>query len=182
MTVEINLLKKHKTSKLAQRIVLAVRVATIFVGSGVLLALASLYIAKKNVELELQHKTAYHNEIMTRIARNQDKETAALILNEKYKALDTIIKAEPPFYSYFQTLVRDVPNASDSGRIRNISLQKTGTATVQISFPNILAMTKFLNRVESEAFQKNYSAVHTSNVSFANEGSKEIIFTLNVTF
>ncbi|KXK10937.1 MAG: hypothetical protein UZ22_OP11002000569 [Microgenomates bacterium OLB23] len=182
MTVEINLLRKHKTSKLTQRLILALRVVTILVGSGVLLTLSSLFVLKKNIENELVTKTDYYNNLMSRIAKNQDKETAALMLNAKYKAIDTVIKAEPPYFTYYQTLMRDLPQASDSGRIKNISIQKTGSAVVQLTFPDILAMTKFLSQLESDTFQKNYSSVHTSNISFAQDGLKEITFSLNVKF
>lgn len=182
MSVEINLLKKHKTSKFAQRAIFAVRLTTILLGTGVLLALSVLFLMRKNLELQLDSKTAYHNEIMSRIAKNQNKETAAILLNEKYKAIDEVLKTEPPYLSYYQTLISELPNSSDSGRLTNLSIQKTGTAVAQIVFPNIVSMTKFLTRVESEAFQKNFTSVRTSGVTFSQDGSKEVQFSIDVKF
>jgi hypothetical protein len=182
MAIEINLLHKHKTSKFIQRLILAIRITTVVVGAGVLLSLASLFILKKNLEIELDTKTKYQNELMARILKNQDKETSALLLNAKYNAINTILKAEPPYLTYYETLMRELPNSSDSGRLANIAIQPTGNAVVQIVFPNILAMTKFLSQIESPSFQKNFTSVHTSGVSFGQEGSKEIVFSLDVKF
>lgn len=182
MTVEINLLRKHKTSKFTQKAIFAIRLTTLILGAVVLLSLSGLFLLRKNLELQLDAKTAHHNQIMSRIAKSQEKETAAILLNEKYKAIDALLKAEPPYVSYYQTLMKELPNSSDSGRLTNLSIHKTGIAIAQIHFPNILAMTKFMTRVESNEFQKNFTSVRTSGITFGQDGSKEVAFSIDVKF
>jgi len=182
MSLEINLLHQHKTSKIAQRAVFLLRLFTIISGAIVLLSLSAIFILKKNLELSLDTKTNYHNELMARVVKNQEKETSALLLNEKYKAIDAIMKAEPPFLTYYETLMRELPNSSESGKLSSVNMQKNGTAVVHVLFPNIIAMTKFLSHVETDAFKKQFTAVRTSNITFSKDGSKEVQFSLDVTF
>jgi len=182
MSLEINLLHKHKTSKFTQRVILSIRIATVVIGATVLLSLSVLFYLKKNAQVQLIASQQYHDKIMSSIQKKQDIETGAILLNEKYKGIHTVITSELPYSVYFQTLFKELPNSSESGRITNLSMNKKGEATTQLLFPNILALTKFLSRIESESFQKQFFAVKTSGLSFSQEGSKEILFSLDVSF
>ena len=182
MSLNINLLHQHKVSKLTQRIVVTIRVASIVAGLVVLISLASLFVLKKTTEARISAQTLQKSQIMSRIVKNQDKEAGALLLNQKFKQIQLVSKAEPPFLDYYQTLFATLPNSSESGRIASIIIQKNSSTTVQLTFPNILAMTKFLSTIESEDFKKSFIEVVTSNISFSGDGSKELFFTLNVKF
>lgn len=182
MSLDINLLHQHKTSKFIQKAVFVVRMTTIALGLLVLSTLLLLFFLKKNIERTINKKTVYHNETMARIAKNQDKEASILLLNQKYKEIERLLKSEPPLTNYYETLINELPNASESGKLTGLTIQKKGSVTAQISFPNMLAMTKFLSKLESEDFREHFTSVKTSSIAFTGDEGKELFFTLDVQF
>ncbi len=182
MSLEINLLHQHATSRFTQRAIKTLRMSTILLGIVVLVSLAILFYLTKKVEMTVLERSTYQKEVLNKITQNQDKETGALLLNQKYKEIDAVIKAEPPYLSYFDTILRELPNSSASGKIASAAILKTGNVSAQITFPDILALTKFLSKVESDEFKQNFSSIKTSSVSFNKLPNKELLFSLDVKF
>lgn len=168
MDLDINLLVKKNNYYKIERYFQQGRRITVVIGVIVVLLLAALFIAQQNLKKKLD---AYADEkISLKSDLNTKKTTADKIklLNSKMVALKTVTDQSPDFGVYYERLNKYLPQDSVDGTLNRMSFSSPNIATIELEFPDVLSLTKFLGVLESKEFLKEFSSIKLSNIVFAN--------------
>lgn len=180
MSIHINLLQNQRDYTKLENAFRIARVGIALLGVICLVTLGLLFALKRNAQQLLNQSISQRNLLQQNINSLQEQEASIVLINEKMASMNTILNGIPDYSRQVETILAYVPSASDSGKIDNLALEGK-SATLTISFPGVLELSRFLTVVESDQFQSHFNSVRIDSLSLKNLDS-DLIMTVHVTF
>lgn len=178
----INLLQQEKNYKKIEKILHSIRIAIMVFGIATLITLFVILFLKRNITESLDAKNQRKAELLTGLNRIQDIEAKILLLNQKSILLERVLSTEPPYLQYYQTLTKHLPQASASGKMLGITIDKELTAKVQLEFPDIISLSSFLSHLETQQFKDDFATAQVSGVEYTEASPDKLKLNLDVKF
>ncbi len=167
MDLDINLLVKKNNYYKIERYFQQGRRITVVVGVIVVLLLAALFIAQQNLKKKLDASADEKISLKTELNAKKPISDKIKLLNSKMVALKTVTDQSPDFAVYYERLNKYLPHDGADGTLNRISFSSPNIATIELEFPDVLALTKFLGVLESKDFLKEFTSIKLSNIVFA---------------
>lgn len=168
MDLDINLLVKKNNYYKIERLFQQGRRLTVVIGVIVVILLAGLFIAQQNLKKNLDALANEKVSLKAELTSKKPTSDKIKLLNSKMVALRTVTDQSPDFSVYYDRLRKYLPQDSADGTLNRLSFSSPNLATIELEFPDVLALTKFLGVLESKEFLQEFSSIKLSNIVFAN--------------
>lgn len=178
--IQINLLQNQKDYTKLENTFRIARVGIALLGVVCLVSLILLLALKRNVRVSLDRAIAQRNLIQQNINALQGQEARIVLINEKMTAMNAILNETPDYSREVETYLAYVPSATASGKVNRITLDKKN-ASIIMSFPSVIELSRFMTLVESEKFQSNFTSLKVGAIALEDFNSN-LLLTLDVTF
>lgn len=156
----------------------------ITVGAGIvsLSSLFILFLLQRNIQTAISARELKQKQLELEIKQYKSSEEKIQELQSKLGYISSITKNEPPYDVYYEILKKHFTVSTDSGSLKNVHIDKSLTTDVLLTFPDILALSKFLDYAESSDFQKDFETISLGAIALSDAQSKELLVSINVTF
>lgn len=167
MDLDINLLVKKNNYYRIERIFQQGRRLTVVLGFFAVLLLTLILFLQQGVKRNIDTFASERTNLQKEINSKQEAESKIRLLNSKLLAMDGVMSTAPDYGTYYDRLVRFLPSKPEDGTLTKMNFSSPNLVVVELEFPDILALTKFLGTIESKDFLSQFDSIRLSNIVFA---------------
>ncbi len=180
MIIGINLLQNQKNYKKLEDMFRVFRISVVLIAFLTFLTLIIIFSLRRNADQTLESTLRTRNTVLKGIQQREDQEAQILLIQEKIDAMNKILDDTPDYAQQVETVLAFMPVSSESGKLNTINIDDN-LAQINMIFPNISALTAFLQTVDSPSFQSTFEDIELSTISYT-DPNKQLDVQLNVGF
>lgn len=181
MNIDINLLTNRGNYYRIENLFQKGRRITVGLGIVTMILLAVLLFFKQSTRAQIEARIQQKQELEADLATFDERTQKIKLIGNKLIEMNKIQKEAPDFGSYYTTIEKYLPTDPSQGELKKVSLNSPASAVIELDFPDILALTRFMGVVESDEFLNDFESIRFSNIVFT-KGNDDLSLTIHVTF
>ncbi|MFQ5451993.1 MAG: hypothetical protein ACE5DQ_00330 [Candidatus Paceibacterota bacterium] len=158
------------------------RITTMFIGVITLIALASVSLFKKQKQYELTSYTTKTQTLLARSDVSQDSRQQQDYLLSRLQDARLVLSDSIDYKSLYKLLFAALPQGDETVRIKDIKIDAERKVNINLEFATETSLLSFLNIVESEQFQDQFTDLVIQNLKTNSVKGGPIKMSINGSF